>query len=190
MMACMEIAQAQQDVRETFLGGFAGQLVSSLVWFASAAACTWRSFQAGEVVVLLGGCFIFPLTQLLLRAMGHAHALPKGHPMNALGIQVAFSLPPTLLVAIGIGALHPAWFYPAVMIALGAHYLPFAFMYGMAQYLCLGATLIASGFVLTRIPATPLSLGAWLTASILLAFAFLARHVARAKEAPLRKSLA
>jgi hypothetical protein len=190
MMACMEIAQAQQDVRETFLGGFAGQLVSSLVWFASAAACTWRSFPAGEVVVLLGGCFIFPLTQLLLRAMGHAYALPKGHPMNALGIQVAFSLPPTLLVAIGIGALHPAWFYPAVMISLGAHYLPFAFMYGMAQYLGLGATLIASGFLLTRIPATPPSLGAWITASILLAFAFLARHVARAKEAPLRKSLA
>jgi hypothetical protein len=190
MMASMEITQAQKDVRQTFLGGFAGQLVSSLVWFASAAACTWHSFEAGEVVVLLGGCLIFPLTLLLLRLMGRAAGLPKGHPMNALGVQVAFTLPPTLLVAIGIAALHPAWFYPAVMIALGAHYLPFVFMYGMWQYAGLGATLIASGFVITRIPPTPLSLGAWLTAALLLAFAFVALHAARPKQANAQDSLA
>jgi hypothetical protein len=36
----MEITQAQKDVRETFLGGFAGQLVSAVLWGTSAAACT------------------------------------------------------------------------------------------------------------------------------------------------------
>ena len=131
----MEIKQAQRDVRDTFLGGFAGQLVSSLLWFISAAACTWKSFSLGEIILVFGGVLIFPLTQLLLRAMGHAHALPKGHPMNALGIQVAFTVPPTLPVALAIATLHPAWFYPFLMIVVGAHYLPFIFMYGMWQQL-------------------------------------------------------
>ncbi len=63
-------------------------------------------------------------------------------------------------------------------------------MYGMGQYLGLGATLIVSGFVITRIPSTPIGLGAWLTATLLLAFAFLARHVARPVARPVAPSRA
>jgi hypothetical protein len=175
----MQIVQAQRDVRATFMGGFAGQLVSAAVWGVSAAACTWHSLRLGEGVLLLGGFFIFPLTQLLLRAMGHAYALPKGHPMNALGMQVAFTLPLTLPLVIAIAALHPVWFYPAFMIALGAHYLPFIFMYGMWQFGVLSATLIVSGVAIAMYIPAPVSLGAWLTAALLAAFALVARRVAR-----------
>jgi hypothetical protein len=175
----MEISNAQREVRETFMGGFAGQLVSAVVWGTSAATCTWHSLRLGEWVLILGGFFIFPLTQLLLRGMGRAYALPKGHPMNALGIQVAFTLPLTLPLVIAIAALHAAWFYPAFMIVLGAHYLPFIFMYGMWQFGALSATLIASGVLIAMYLPTPASLGAWLTAALLFAFAFVGRRVAR-----------
>jgi hypothetical protein len=175
----MEIIDAEKDVRETFMGGFAGQLVSSVLWAASAAACTWHSLRLGELVLILGGFLIFPLTQLVLRSMGHAYALPKGHPMNALGMQVAFTLPLTLPLVIAITALHPAWFYPALMITLGAHYLPFIFLYGMWQFGVLSASLIVSGVAIAMYVPTPVSLGAWLTATLLLAFAFVGRHVAR-----------
>jgi hypothetical protein len=175
----MEIIQAQKDVRETFMGGFAGQLVAAVVWCASAATCTWHSLRLAEWVLILGGFFIFPLTQLLLRAMGHAYALPKGHPMNALGVQVAFTLPLTLPLVIAIAALHPAWFYPAFMIVLGAHYLPLIFMYGMGQFGVLSATLIVSGVAIAMYVPTPVSLGAWLTAALLFGFAWIGRSVAR-----------
>src|ERR1035441_8789750 len=99
----MEITQAQKDVRDTFLGGFTGQLVSAVLWGTSAAACTWHSLHLGEIILVLGGFLIFPVTQLLLRSLGHAYALPKGHPMNALAIQIAFTLPLTLPVVIGLG---------------------------------------------------------------------------------------
>jgi hypothetical protein len=128
---------------------------------------------------LLGGFFIFPLTQLLLRSMGHAHALPKGHPMNALGVQVAFTLPLTLPVVIGVALLRPAWFYPAFMITLGAHYLPFVFMYGMWQFAGLCATLVAGGLVIGMYLPEPLSLGAWFTAAVLFLFAFTGRYIAK-----------
>src|ERR1017187_10530322 len=156
----MQIAQAQKDVRDTFLGGFAGQLVSAVVWGISAAGCTWHSLRLGELILVLGGFLIFPMTQFVLRSIGHAYALPKGHPMNALGIQVAFTLPLTLPLVIVIAALHPVWFYPALMIVLGAHYLPFIFMYGMGQFGVLSAVLIASGVAIGMYVPTPVSLGA------------------------------
>lgn len=62
----MEITLAQKDVRDTFLGGFAGQLVSAALWGISAAACTWHSLHLGEIIVVLGGFLIFPVAQLLL----------------------------------------------------------------------------------------------------------------------------
>src|ERR1039457_457645 len=175
----MQIAQAQKDVRDTFLGGFAGQLVSAVLWGISAAGCTWHSLHLGELILVLGGVLIFPLTQLVLRSMGHGYALPKGHPMNALGIQVAFTLPLTLPLVIGIAALRPAWFYPAFMIVLGAHYLPFVFMYGMWEFASLCAALVASGVAIGMYLPKPLSLGAWLTATLLFLFVFVGRHVAR-----------
>src|SRR5258705_9920354 len=178
----MEINQAQKDVRETFLGGFAGQLVSALLWGTSAGVCTWCSLHLGEIVLVLGGFLIFPSTQLVLRSMGHAYALPKGHPMNALGIQVAFTLPLTLPLVIGIAAFRPAWFYPALMIVLGAHYLPFGFMYGIWQFGVLCATSVASGVAIAMYLPKQVSLGAWLTAALLFVFAFVGRYVARRKE--------
>jgi hypothetical protein len=175
----MQITDAQRDVRETFMGGFAGQLVSAIIWAISAAVCTWHSLRLAEGILLLGGIFIFPLTQLLLRSIGHAYALPKGHPMNALGMQVALTLPPTLILVIAIAAFRPGWFYPAVMIALGAHYIPFIFQYGMWQYGVLSATLISSGFLIALYLPIPISFGGWLTAVVLLAFAFVGRQVTR-----------
>src|SRR5687768_14589840 len=98
----MNIADAQRDVRTVFLGGFAGQLVSGMLWLVSAALATWISPNTGIVVLMVGGVFIFPLTQLTLRLMGRRPGLDKDHPMNALGMQVAFTLPlnlPLVLVA-------------------------------------------------------------------------------------------
>jgi hypothetical protein len=59
----VNINDAQRDVRTVFLGGFAGQLVSGLIWLVSAA--TWRSPKSAIIAVVGGGFFIFPLTQLL-----------------------------------------------------------------------------------------------------------------------------
>ena len=174
----MDIAEAQRDVRETFLGGFAGQLISAVLWGGSAAACTWWSLRHGEIILVLGGFLIFPLTQVLLRVMGHAFALPKGHPMNALAMQVAFTLPLSLPIMLGIAALRPAWFYPAFMIVLGAHYLPFVFLYGMRQFAVLCAVLVGGGLVTGMYMPHPVSLGAWFTSVVLTIFAFIGRSTA------------
>jgi len=172
------ITDAQRDVRTVFLGGFAGQLVSSAVWLLSAATATWRSPKAAMEVLVVVGFFIFPMTRLLLHAMSRPSSLPKGHPMTALGMQVAFVLPFCLPVVFAATAFRENWFYPALMIVLGAHYLPFIFMYGMWQFGVLAALLIGSGVVIGMYLPSTFSLGGWLTALMLLIFAFVGRSVA------------
>jgi hypothetical protein len=174
----MTISDAQRDVRTIFLGGFAGQLVSSCIWFASAGLATWYSIRAGIVMLVVGGIFIFPLTQLLLRAMGRPFSLPKGHPMNALAMQIAFTLPFNLPLIAAATMHHLTWFYPAFMIALGAHYLPFIFLYGMRQFGALAGILISAGLLIGLYVPSSFSLGGWITTATLLAFAFLGRRTA------------
>ena len=171
----MDIATAQRDVRTAFLGGFAGQLVSGLIWLASGASATWSSPKLAILLLVVGGIFIFPLTLLLLKAMGRPAGLPKNHPMNGLGLQVALIVPFTLPVVGGATLHHLNWFYPACMIVVGAHYLPFIFMYGMWQFGVLAALLIGGGLALGMFVPSSFVLGAWVTAIALMVFAFIAR---------------
>jgi hypothetical protein len=174
----MHIADAQKDVRSVFLGGFPGQLVSSIIWFASAAALTWYSFRSGVAILVFGGIFIFPLTQLLLRLMARPHSLPKGHPMNGLAMQIAFTVPLSIPLVLAGALYRHAWFYPAFMIVVGCHFLPFIFLYGMWQFGVLAVLLIGSGLLIGLFLPTALVLGGWLTAALLLVFAFVGRKVA------------
>jgi len=174
----VNISDAQRDVRNVFLSGFPGQLVSSLVWLVSAVLATWQSPKSAIIALLVGGFFIFPLTQLLLRLMGRPASLPKGHPMNALGMQIAFTLPLNLPLVAAATLYRLNWFYPALMIALGTHYLPFIFSYGMPQFGVLAALLIGAGLTIGLYIPSAFSLGAWLTAAALLLFAFVGRSFA------------
>jgi hypothetical protein len=173
----MQIADAQKDVRTVYIGGFPGQLVSSVVWCASAATLTWVSFRAGVAVLVFGGMFIFLLAQLLLRLMGRPHGLPKGHPMNWLAMQIAFTVPLSIPLVLAAALHRHSWFYPAFMIVVGCHYLPFIFLYGMRLFGVLAALLIGSGLLIGLYMPTPLSFGGWLTSLILLVFAFIGRWI-------------
>lgn len=108
--------------------------------------------------------------------------------MNALAMQIAFTLPLTLPLVIGIAILRPTWFYPAMMIALGAHYLPFAFLYGMRLFMALCGILVAAGVLTGMYLPRPVSFGAWLTAVILFVFALLGRAAVRPGERRLAPS--
>ncbi len=178
METTVQIHDAQQDVRSTFLGGFVGQLVSGGIWLVSAALATWGSPTGGIIALAAGGALIFPLTQLGLRLMGRPASLPAGHPMNALATQVAFVVPLHLPLVAAATLHRQEWFYPAFMVTVGAHYLPFIFLYGMWQFGVLAALLIGGGLVLALYGPPLFSLGGWITAALLVGFAFVGRRVA------------
>ncbi len=74
------------------------------------------------------------------------------------------------------------WFYPAFMIALGTHYLPFMFLYGMWLFGVLAAILIGAGIAIGLYLPSVFSLGGWFTAVVLLVFAFIGRSIALREE--------
>ena len=184
----MRVVDAQREIRRAYMGGFMGQLVSGLLWLASAVVGTWGSPRSAIVLIVIGGVFIFPLTRLGLALIGHRVAVTPGNPLNGLAMQVAFVLPLSLPV-VGAAALYRLdWFYPAFMIILGAHYLPFVFLYGMRVFAVLSALLVSAGIVLALYVPLFFAAGAWLTSGLLLVFAVAGRWIAVREASGLSRS--
>jgi len=181
----MLVEDAQREVRTVFIGGFWGQLVSSAIWLASAALGYWVTPRAAILTVVFGGFFIFPATQLLLRLAGGPASLTKGNPLHYLGMQIAFTLPMCMLLLVPVTEFRLNLFYPALMILVGAHYLPFTFLYGMRMFIPLCAILVSSGVVIARYFSESFSLGGWICGLTLFVFAWIGRatvqHEARGK---------
>lgn len=173
----MEIREAQREMRSVFSGGSVGQAVSGLIWLISTAAATWSSVNLAIIILAVGGAFIYPLTRLGLILLGQRGSLSRENQLSQLAMQVAFTVPLALPV-IGAAALYNInWFYPAFMIIVGAHYLPFMFLYGMQHYAVLAAALIGGGFVIGRFLPEIFTIGGWFTAFVLIGFALLVWRV-------------
>lgn len=174
----MDIQDAQREVRSVYVGGFWGQLVSSVIWLASAVLGTWVSPKASILEIVIVGFFIFPLTQTMLRLSGRPARVSKANPLHWLGMQVAFVLPLSMLLLVPVAHYNLNLFFPALMILLGAHYLPFVFLYGMGMFWALAGILVASGVVIAMRFAGIFSLGAWVAGLTLFAFAWIGRSIA------------
>jgi len=53
-----------------------------------------------------------------------------------------------MLVLVPVGLYRQNWFFPALMVLPGAHYLPFATLYAMRMFLFVAGILIATGVVI------------------------------------------
>jgi hypothetical protein len=166
----MQIADAQRENRVRFRGGFYGQLVSGVLWLVSAALATWSTPKAAIVFIVLGGFFIFPITELLVRA-GGGRPLSRDNSLPQLGMQVAFVMPFSMFLLVPVTEFRLTLFYPATMILLGAHYMPFVFLYGMRMFAVLGALLLAAGLLIGMNLPGDFNIGAWYTGIALVIFA-------------------
>ena len=173
----MDIQDAQREVRSVYIGGFWGQLVSSIIWLVSALG-TWVTPKTSILTVMIGGFFIFPLTQMLLRLSGRRASVSKENPFNSLGMQIAFVLGFSMLLLVPVGLYQLNLFFPALMVLLGAHYLPFATLYGMRMFLILAGILIATGVMIAHYFLEAFSLGAWIAGLALFVFAWIGRSIA------------
>jgi hypothetical protein len=177
----MLVKDAQEENRTVFEGGFWGQLVSSVLWLTSAALGTWVSPKAAIMEVVFGGFFIFPMVRLLLRLSGRPASLKKENPLWFLGMQVAFTLPFCMLLLVPVTQFRLNLFYPALTILLGAHYIPFTFLYGMRMFIALSAILIAGGVATFYLAPGSFSTCGWFTGVTLFAFAWMGRVFVRAE---------
>ena len=172
----MNIIDAQREMRSTFLGGFAGQLVAGLIWLGASAASLWIAPLYGMAILFFGSMFIFPLTQRVIRWLGRSGKTKPDNGLWSLGSQIAFTVPLNFLLVGAATLYHETWFFPAAMIVIGSHYLPFITLYGMRMFGLLAAVLVLTGFVLGMYGPSFFSLGGWLTGIVLIIFAFVGRQ--------------
>jgi hypothetical protein len=92
-------------------------------------------------------------------------------------MQVAFVLPLSMPLLVPVGQFRLNLFYPALMILLGAHYVPFVFLYGMRMFAALAAALLAGGIAITLYLPSSFSIGAWYSGTVLLVFAVAGRAI-------------
>jgi len=178
----MEIHDAQREVRTVYRGGFYGQVVSAVLWLTAAALGTWHTPRAAILTLVLGGFFIFPLTMLLLRISGRRAVLSPANSLRYLAMQVAFTLPLSLPLVGAAAVARLNWFFPAFMIVLGAHYLPFTFLYGMRLFSVLAGLLVAGGLACGLYLGESFSVGAWFAAGVLLLFAVIGLGLVHSEE--------
>jgi hypothetical protein len=173
----MDIRDAQREIRTGTAGGFWGQLLYSVLYFVAAAVGTWVTPKASILTAVIGGFSVFPLMQLMLRLEGR-RPISKNNPFYWLCMQIAFVLPLSMLLLWPVGLYRLNWFFPALMILVGAHYLPFATSYGMHMYLVLAGILVAEGYVTAVYFSAAFSFGAWVTGVTLFVFAWIGRFIA------------
>jgi hypothetical protein len=169
----MNFKEYQFEMRSAFLGGFGGQLVSGIIWLVAAAFSLLTKPTIGMAALFFSSMFIFPLTQLVVRLIGRPGKVSNQNGLWMLGSQTAFTVPINFLL-VGAATLYKTeWFFPAAMIVVGSHYLPFITLYSMRLFGILAAVLVMAGAGLGLYGPPIFSLGGWFTGLVLIVFAFL-----------------
>lgn len=169
----MFLSMAQREMRSAFLGGSIGQLVAGIIWAASAAVSTWGHPFHGMLLLFFASMLLFPVTQRILRLMGRPASLSRENTLGQLAMQVAFTVPIGFLLVAAVTLYRENWFYPASMVVVGAHYVPFIFLYGMWQFGVLAGLLVAGAVGIGLYGSALFSLGGWLSAAVLIGFALI-----------------
>lgn len=174
----MKISDAQREVRIVYLGAFAGFIVTGVIWLFSAAIGTWMSKGLAIWALILGGTFIFPLSNVILKIMGRSTSLSKENPFGTLAMLIAFTIPATYPLIAGATIHNTNWFFPAFLVVVGAHYLPFIFLYGMWQFAILSGLLVGLGTIFGIYFPDSFALGGWVGSIIYFVSAFPFRAIA------------
>lgn len=176
------LADAQRDVRVAHLNGATGMVVSGTLWLGCGAIALAAGPRAAMLANFFGGMLIFPLGMLLVRRLGRSGLLADGNPLGDLARESAFLMVVCIPLAFVAAMVRVEWFFPAMMVLVGAHYLPFATLYGMRLYWALGGAMIAAGYLLA-LGGAGVATGAFVGGALELAFAPLAWLAARREDA-------
>ena len=151
------IASAQADIRRAYLDGAPGVLTSGLVWLAATGTALLRSSDTAVLVLLLGGALIFPVSLVLTKLLGASGKHTTGNALGTLAGESTAWLLTGCVIAYGAHLLKGNWFFPAMLLVIGARYVAFQTVYGMRAYWVLGALLWGAGMAIAMANGPPLA---------------------------------
>ncbi|MBN1327723.1 MAG: hypothetical protein JW996_07220 [Candidatus Cloacimonetes bacterium] len=145
------------EFRRCHWGGSVYLAVESLLWLLSATVGTAGQIPASMFILLIGGMLVYPIATACSRLL----KMPKPDSSNKLAILstwIALTIPlgvPLVFMATSVDREH--LFFPAFAVLVGAHWLPFAYVYSMKSFAMLAVILVLAGvlfgFVLPQFSA-------------------------------------
>ena len=143
----MNFEEAQKDMRNAYLGGGSGVLISSLVWLTAGMLAIYTSKQTSLIVFFVGGMLIHPVGIVIDKFFKRSGKHSKENPLGKLAIESTVILFIGLYLVYCLFQTQPNWLYPIMLMIIGVRYLIFQSIYGMKIYWILGLILIVAGFI-------------------------------------------
>lgn len=141
-----KIDQAQQNINYAFYGGAPGIISSALAWLLTGIVAITVSSFASIVTLYVAGTFIFPASVVICKLLGRPGKQAPENSLAFLGLEstgiIIFGYP----IAYAASLVHEEWFFPAMLILIGARYFVFNTIYGNKMYWLLGLVLIVVGY--------------------------------------------
>ena len=144
----MDFSLAQKDMRNSFILGAPGVLISGIVWLTAGLVATFYSFQMSIIFFFFGGMLIHPLSVVISGKMNRPYTQVKSNPLLKLALEGTILLFVGLFLAFTFSQTNPNLFYPVMLLTIGVRYLTFQTIYGSKIYWVLGACLLALGMCL------------------------------------------
>lgn len=142
------IRLAQKNMNEAYSGGFAGVIVSGIVWFITGVTTFFLPVENVVWVLFFGGMFIHPSGILLDKILGTSGVHDKENPLGKLAMEGTIWMIICLPIALMLTFQNPVWFFQAMLLIIGGRYLTFQTLYGNKVFWLLGLILVFAGFSL------------------------------------------
>jgi hypothetical protein len=151
----MLIEDAQRDMRDAYLSGAPGMLVSAVIWLVAGLVALHASNRSGVFALFAGGVLIFPLSVLACRMAGRSGRHALGNPLGGSALEgtgwLIFSFP----TAFAAYVASASWFFPSMLLVIGGRYLTFKTLYGIRLYWACGLALALAAWLLAAAGSPP-----------------------------------
>jgi hypothetical protein len=168
------------EYRHCHFGGAVYLAVEGVLWLLSASLGSAGLIPAAILVLIIGGMFIHPI------ALGCSRLLRMNTPhesnrLSVLNTLLALTIPLGLpLIFMATSAGREVLFFPAFTVLVGAHWLPFNYLYSMKSFFALAGILVLVGILFGFVFTQSFAICGFITGSVHIFFAvfhfFIVRH--------------
>lgn len=154
-------------------GGAVYLSVEAVMWILSASLGAMDQVPMAMLILLVGGMFIHPVSMGVSRLLGLPPVDDSGG-LPLLNTWLALMIPlciPLVFMAVAGGRSH--LFYPAFAVIIGAHWLPFTYLYRMNTFAVFAGVFVATGILFAFILSQPFAVPGFVVGGELLVFAIL-----------------
>ncbi|NOY23639.1 MAG: hypothetical protein GXO70_09060 [Acidobacteria bacterium] len=155
--------------------------VEGFLWLLSATLGAYGQSHIAILLLIIGGMFIHPVSLGISRIIGLSR-IEKSNPLPILNTWLALMIPlglPLIFMAVSEGRTN--LFYPAFTILIGAHWLPFIYIYAMKSFAVLAGVLVMIGIVFGFVLTNSFSPCGFTVGGVHLIFAIVNSYLVRAE---------